>query len=75
MAVDLLLILRLQDQNNLHRHQVVGVIIMRDDELGRSIDGQLGGVLEDMSNSLLVVNLLFHHTVLIDANCCKDIEH
>ena len=49
VRVDLLLVLRLDDQDNLDRHEVVGVLTRRNDKLRRGVDGQLGRVLQRVS--------------------------
>ena len=47
MGVDLLLVLGLQDQDDLDRHEVVGVIANRQDKLRSGIDGKLCSVLRN----------------------------
>ncbi len=49
VRIDLLLILGLEDEDNLDRHQVGRIIGLRKNELRRSINGQLGGILVEMS--------------------------
>jgi len=39
VRVDLLLILGFKDKDDLDRHQVIGIVCYRKNELGRSIDG------------------------------------
>ena len=47
MGIDLLLVLGLQDQDNLDRHEVVRVIVGRQDQLRSSIDRKLRSILRD----------------------------
>ncbi len=49
VRVDLLLVLRLDNQDDLNGHEVIGVLSMRDDKLGRGVHGKLGCVLQRMS--------------------------
>lgn len=46
MRVDLLLIFRLEDKDDLDWEKVVGIIGLRQDELWGGVDRELGGVLE-----------------------------
>jgi len=45
MGVDLLLILSLQDENDLDRHEVVRIFANRQDQLRGSVYGKLRGIL------------------------------
>ena len=54
MRIDLLLVLGLQDEYDLHRYNVIGVVTVGKNELGRGIDGNLGGILKgNISNQSL----------------------
>lgn len=48
MGVDLLLVFRLDDQDDLNGDQVKRVIALRKYKLGLSVDGKLSGVLKSM---------------------------
>ena len=47
MGIDLLLVLGLQDQYDLDRHEVIRVIANRQDQLRTSINGKLCGILRN----------------------------
>lgn len=74
MRVDLLAVLLLQAENELHRRQTRGSIGRRSDELLVGCYGKLTGVLEDVSNSLLSINILLDDTILEDTNSGEDIQ-
>ena len=57
MRVNLLLVLRLEDKDDLHRHQVVGVFSMGEDECWCGVDRDLCCVLKDVGNGLLGIDL------------------
>lgn len=75
MRVDLLAVCRLQAENELHRRQRRRALVNGSDELLIRRDGQLGGVLENVGNRLVSVNVLLDHTVLVDTNGSQDVEH
>lgn len=91
VRVDLLLVLRLDDKNDLYRHQVVGVICVRHDQLRCGINRQLGRVLlgrqrlsqnrrrlaylENVRDSVLSVDLFLHDTILIHTDSGQNIQH
>lgn len=54
MRVDLLLIFRLDDQDNLNRDQVERIVAVWKHKLGFCIDGQLGGILLDDRNVISI---------------------
>jgi len=47
MGIDLLLVFGLQDEDDLDRYEVVGVIANRQNQLRSSIDGKLRSILRD----------------------------
>jgi hypothetical protein len=52
VRVDLLLVLSLDDEDDLNRDQVRAIILLLgEDELGLSIDRELGGVLYDLMSA------------------------
>jgi len=55
MGVDLLLVFGFQDEDDLDRHEVVGVIADRHNQLRSSIDGKLRGVLRNSPEPRLCV--------------------
>lgn len=46
MRVDLLLVLRFQDKDDLNWNQVIGVVFVRKNQLRRRVHGELSGVLQ-----------------------------
>jgi hypothetical protein len=75
MGIDLFLVLGLQDQDDLDRHEVVRVFATRQNQLRSGINRKLCGVLEDMSDGILSVDLLFHNTVLIYTDRGQNIQN
>ena len=75
MRVDLLLILRLDNKDHLHRHEIVCVVTVRKHQCGRRVDTELRRVLENVRDRVFAINLLLHDTVLIDTDGCEDIQH
>ena len=75
MTVDLFFVLRFEDKNDLDGDEVVGVVAVRENQRRGSVDGELGSVLEDMCYSVLVIDFLFHDTILVDTNRSENIKY
>lgn len=76
VGVNLLLVLCLYDEDDLHGNEVVRIISVWKHECWSCVDRQLGRVLENMCDDIFPVDLFFHDTVLVNANslvfCVKE---
>ena len=66
--VDLFRILLLQTKNHLDGNEIVGVVGVRLDKCWLGRHGELSGVFEDVSVRLLPVDILLHHSVLVQSD-------
>lgn len=74
MGVDLFAVLLLQTEDHLDRWQGRRAIVVRSNQLLVGSDGQLRGVLENMSRGLLAVDVTLHDTILVNADGGKQVE-
>ena len=75
VGVDLLLVFSLDDEDDLDGNEIVGIVLLGQNELGCGVDGKLSGILKDVGDGILAIHLLLHDTILVDANRSQDIQN
>lgn len=75
MRVNLFAVLLLQAEDELHWWKGSRAVVRWPDELLVWRDGELGGVLKDVGNGIVAVNILLHHTILVYTDSGKHVKN